>query len=92
MAKTQKQNFTTIWVTKENVQRLKEVGKLGESFNDVISRLLSGECDVFVDFLDIDGTPPQDHSIIFRLGDYYYRYDHGTFEPIKQPKIKVVSP
>ena len=31
---------TTIWVSKDNHDRLMQKGKLGESFDDIISRIL----------------------------------------------------
>ncbi len=33
-------DYTTIWITKENRDRLNAIGKRGETFNEIIVRLL----------------------------------------------------
>jgi predicted CopG family antitoxin len=41
-----KVNLITIAITRENYQALKDLGKTGDSFNDVITKLLDGSVKV----------------------------------------------
>lgn len=36
-------NRTTISLSKDNYEKLKQIGKFGESFDDIVSRVLSKE-------------------------------------------------
>lgn len=37
-----KTKFTTIWISRETLEKLKKLGKFGESYNDILKRLLGG--------------------------------------------------
>lgn len=36
----EEKEYSTIKVSKQNIQRLKEIGRKGETYDDIISRLL----------------------------------------------------
>jgi predicted CopG family antitoxin len=36
-------NFTTIAISRKNYELLKDIGKFGESFNDILSKLLDNK-------------------------------------------------
>lgn len=82
---------TTIWLRRETLKLLDQQAKRGESRDDIVTRLLSGEGEVWVEILGVDGDIPTNHEIIFKMGEYLYRYDHGRFEPLKKGSVKVVA-
>jgi len=40
--KKQRENMTTIWVEKEVVEMLKDLGRMGDTYSAVIRRLVNG--------------------------------------------------
>lgn len=81
---------TTIWVSKSTVKRLNEISKRGESYDDVLGRILSGQGEVWVEVLHVDGDSPAKHRVLFKLGDFPYLWDGSRFAPIDPSKIKTV--
>ena len=82
---------TTIWISKSTQEELKKLFKGGDDYDSVISRVLSGEGEVYVEVLGVDGDIPMKHEVIFKLGNYLYRYNHGNFEPLKEGQVKVIA-
>jgi hypothetical protein len=81
---------TTIWLSKSTVRRLNEISKRGESYDDVLGRILSGQGEIWVEVLHVDGDSPAKHQVLFKLGDYYYLWDGRGFIPVDQRRIKTV--
>ncbi len=80
---------STVWLRKSTIEALKKLKGRRETYDDVINRLLQvaqGEVEVYIDFLTVDGDDARNHSILFRLGDYYYWFKKGTFELLREPK------
>ncbi len=73
---------TTIAISEEVKKELDDQRDKGESYDDIIKRLLSGECDIYVEILSVDGELPISHQVIFRLGNFYYHYKEGNFHPL----------
>ena len=48
-------------------------------------KIATGEVEVDVEFLEIDGDQTASHTIVFRLGEFIYKFENGEFTPIKTP-------
>lgn len=70
---------TKIEVDEETWNLLRSLKKSSESYNDIIKRILQGDVFVYFDFLYIDDESPENHTAIFKLGDFYYKYERGKF-------------
>ena len=93
MAKKPKSRYpdkTTIWLSKSTVKRLNEVSKKGESYDELLERILSGIGDVWVEVLHVDGDSPAKHQVLLKLGEFTYLWTGSRFVPVDQSKIKTV--
>lgn len=84
-----KKKGTTIWLSEETKRRLNRVRRPRETYDELLNRLLQGEGEVFVNFWSVDQTPAVQHEIVFQLGDYYYHYKKGEFQPIPKGSLKI---
>lgn len=78
---------TTLWISKKIKKALDEQKKAGETYEDVIKRFLSGEVEIYVEILSVDGDLPFKHEVIFRLGNFYYAYKNGDFHQLESWKM-----
>ena len=90
-------DMTTIAVSKKNNAKIQTL-KRGGSADDVVSRLLNSQADVYTEFILIDNDLPQLHTCVFQLGDdvaSLFLWNGVTIEPVsldqanklmKQPK------
>ena len=83
-------DHTTIWIRKETLERLSQVSKRGESYDKLLQRILSGQGEVWVEVLAVDGNSPAKHQVLFKLGDYHYFWDGKSFAPVDSRKVKAV--
>lgn len=90
-AKKKHTEHTTVWLRRETLELLDQQAKRGETRDGVVTRILSGEGEVWVEILGVDGDIPTNHEVIFKMGDYLYRYNRGRFEPLKKGSVKVVA-
>lgn len=93
MAKKTKSKYpdkTTIWLSRSTVERLNEVSRKGESYDDVLGRILSGKGEVWVEVLQVDGDSPANHKVLFKLGDFPYLWNGDRFVPVDPRKVKTV--
>lgn len=93
MRKTRKgkyPNKTTIWLSKSIVEKLRELSRKGDDYDTIISRILSGIGEVWVEVLAVDGDSPAKHQVLFKLGDYHYFWDGKSFAPVDSRKVKAV--
>lgn len=66
------------------------------SYDEMLKRLLSSNQIVNIDteIISVDGHPVESHTVIFRLGDYYYQKPFGgdgaSTIPIKKPQFNHV--
>jgi len=81
---------TTIWLSKSTVERLKEVARKGESYDQLLSRILSGEGEVYVEILHVDGNSPSKHRVLMRLGDFLYLWTGSRFVSVDPSRVKTV--
>jgi len=84
-----KEDYTTIWVSRETKHRLDRVRRPRETNDELLNRILEGEGEVFVQFWSVDQTPAIEHKIVFSLGDFYYVYEKGEFTPIPKGALRV---
>lgn len=52
---------------------------------EFLTKIASGEVEINIEFLEIDSESPTKHEVIFRLGDFIYKFKEGDFTPIKTP-------
>jgi len=91
--------MTTIAVSVDNQKELDKMRHGRERFNDIITRLVNGQFDLFIEFLFIDNELPYLHNAGFQAGTdadsvFYFDGQHAprpsTQEEItklmKQPK------
>lgn len=83
---------TTLWISREAKELLDEQRQKDEDYEDVIRRLLSGECHIYVEILSVDGDLPFKHQVIFRLGNFFYHYMNGDFKPLAWQMAAVAKP
>jgi mannose-6-phosphate isomerase-like protein (cupin superfamily) len=81
---------TTIWLSKSTVKRLNEISKRGESYDDVLGRILSGQGEVWVEVLQVDGDSPAKHKVLLKLGEFIYLWNGNGFVPVNPAKVKMV--
>ncbi len=81
---------TTIWVRRSTLAQLDEVGKRGETPDDILRRVLSGVGEVWVDVLAVDGDSPARHTVLFKMGDFPYMWDGDKFAPVDPGRMKTV--
>jgi hypothetical protein len=100
--KTEQPKLTTIAVSVENKNELDKMRRGRESFDDIVSRLVNGQFDLFIEFLFIDGELPYLHNAAFQAGtdaDSVFYFD-GMHPPrpstpeeitglMKQPKPSI---
>ena len=66
-----------------------------ESWIKFFRKIVSREVEIAVDLISIDDDDPTKHTVIFKLGYYTYKYNHGQTEllfkplpsPLEQAKI-----
>jgi len=81
---------TKIEVDEETLKLLRSLKTSTESYNDLLKNILRGDIFVYFDFISIDNDEPNKHIVIFRVGDFYYRFENGKFlslGPNDIPKI-----
>lgn len=81
---------TTIAISKSTVERINARSKRGESYDQVLDRLLSGTGDVWIEVLQVDGDSPAKHKVLFKLGECIYLWDGERFVPVDPKKVKAV--
>lgn len=81
---------TRIEVDEETLNLLRSLKTSSESYNDVLKNLLHGEIFIYFDFISIDNDNPNNHVVIFRVGDYYYRYEKGSFVSFGPKDIETI--
>lgn len=81
---------TTIWISKSTAERINEISKRGENYDQVLDRLLSGTGDVWIEVLQVDGDSPAKHKVLFKLGECIYMWDGERFVPVDPKKVKAV--
>lgn len=75
--------MTTIAISVENQEELDGMRHGRESFDDILSRLINNQFDVFIEFLLIDNELPSLHTAAFQLGtdtDSVFYFD-GLHQP-----------
>ena len=60
---------TTIAVSRKTTAKLNEMRRGFEDYDDVLTRLLNSQADVYTEFVLIDNELPQLHTCIFQLGE-----------------------
>jgi len=60
-----------------------------ESWQDFFRKIVSGEADVYFELVKVDGEDPSLHVVEFKLGDYLYRYEHGTITLLRSPRKRL---
>lgn len=81
---------TTIWLHRDTLKLLTQQSRMGDSYDDVIRRLLSGEGEVWVEVLAVDNDSPAKHKVLFKLGNFYYEWNGKDFVPVEPRKVKTV--
>lgn len=81
---------TTIWLSKNVVRRLNEISRRGESYDQILQRILSGVGDVWVEILHVDGDAPSKHQVLLKLGDFLYLWTGSQFVPVDPSKVKTM--
>lgn len=81
---------TTIWLSRSTVKRLNEISKRGESYDGVLGRIMSGQGEVWVEILHVDGDSPAKHRVLLKLGEFIYLWDGSAFIPVDPSKVKTV--
>jgi hypothetical protein len=61
--------MTTIAISVANQKELNKLRKGRESYDDVLSRLVNNQFDIYVEFLSIDNELPQLHNAAFQCGE-----------------------
>lgn len=89
-AKQKHPDKTTIWLSKSTVKRLNEISKRGESYDSVLGRIMSGQGEVWVEVLHIDGDSPAKHRVLLKLGEFMYLWNGSAFVPVDPRKVKTV--
>lgn len=57
---------------------------LGRTYDEKLRTLLQGEAEVFVNFIMVDGEIATKHTIVFQLGNRFYRYTKGEFQLVEK--------
>ena len=83
-------DMTTVWLRKSTVQRLNEISKRGESYDHVLSRIISGQGEVWVEVLHVDGDSPAKHKVLLKMGEFIYLWDGNAFVSVDPRKVKTV--
>lgn len=81
---------TTIWLSKSTVKRLNEISKRGESYDSVLGRIISGQGEVWVEVLHVDGDSPAKHKVLLKMGEFIYLWDGNAFVSVDPRKVKTV--
>jgi hypothetical protein len=81
--------MTTIAISVENQKELDKMRRGRESFDDILSRLMSGQFDFYIEFLLIDNELPSLHTAAFQLGTdtdsvFYFDGQHSPRESTPQ--------
>lgn len=69
-----------------------EAGPL--TWQEFFKKIVSKEVEIYMEILSIDGKPPSDHSVDFKLGQYVYRFQNGDMTLLsngKRSKIVVIN-
>lgn len=62
-----------------------------KTWSEFLEAIASGEIDVNLAVLDVDGESPDGHKVTIQLGDYVYRWDGNDIVTVKTPvKQKLV--
>lgn len=83
-------DMTTIWVKKSTVKRLTALSRMCDSYDDVLDRTLSGQGEVWVEVLHVDGDSPSKHKVLLKLGEFIYLWDGEKFSPVDPRKVKTI--
>ena len=82
---------TTIQLHESTKKLLENCSRLGETYESAILRLMTGMNEVNFDFLNIDGGSPEDHVVLFKLGEVVQLYDHGVYKEVSKPALVVAN-
>lgn len=84
-----KNPYVTIKLDAETLELIKEMRISTEGWNDIIRRLVeeSGKL-VSFNMLSVDYDEPEKHTVIFQLGNVYYKYEDGKFYMIDEEVIR----
>jgi hypothetical protein len=69
--------MTTIAISAQNKNLLQKLKRGYDTFDDVISRMVNDQADIYLEFVLIDNELPHRHSAVFQLGEdknslYYF--------------------
>ena len=67
---------------------------MGDNYDIILRRLLSGEANFWVEVLTVDDEPAANHKVLLQLGNdpaRYYLYAKGTFKEVDKSQLKVES-
>lgn len=74
-------------VSEETLKRLWKRRNESDCRNwpDFLDKISTGEADVFVRFIMVDGKPAEKMEIVFQLGDYFYKMKDGELTTLSTP-------
>lgn len=80
-----KRTVRTLAVKADTFDRLKRFGRFGESWDEFFNRLLHDVENVRFELLQVDGGPPDSHTVVYVIGNAKYRFANGKYSLVGVP-------
>ena len=83
--KTAPRTTRTIGLKLETFTKLKAYGRMGETWDDLLNRMMHDLEFVNFQLVSIDGKSPEDHMVQYVLGNARYEYAKGQSKLLSVP-------